>query len=181
MALPEEIFNWITQYDGLPKRYSIGFLGSTHNDNRKSLIEFLSRHYPDTLFQSTEIPSRDAPAPKGRLSRDSYYRHLQQCRIVLSLAGAGSDTFRFWEHAACTGVHVAPRFSLFIPNNFKRDKEILRFEGVQDLKRMIDSTLDEPHRSIKLTRQGRCKLVQHHLTTHRAVYFLDRTKRAFAI
>jgi hypothetical protein len=49
------------------------------------------------------------------------------------------------------------------------------------LKRMIDSTLDEPHRSIKLTRQGRCKLVQHHLTTHRAVYFLDRTKRAFAI
>jgi hypothetical protein len=181
MAIPEEIFNWITQYDGVPKRYSIGFLGSTHNDDRKALIELLSGHYSDTLFQTTEIPSPNTTVPKGRLSRDSYYRHLQQCRIVLSLAGAGADTFRFWEHAACSGVHMAPQLPLLIPNDFKRDQEILRFEGFEDLKRLIDRTLDAPHGAIELPRQGRRKLVQHHLTTHRAVYFLDRAKKAFNI
>jgi hypothetical protein len=181
MALPEEVFNWIATYDGTPKCYSIGFLGSSHNDNRKSILENLSHRYANTLFQATGIPSDENPVPKGRMSRDLYYRQLQQCHVLLSLSGAGYDTFRFWEHAACSGVHIAPRFPIFIPNDFKKNEEIMRFDGSEDLSRIIDKIIDEPHGFIELAHRGRRKLLQHHLTTHRATYFLDRTKKAFDI
>jgi glycosyltransferase involved in cell wall biosynthesis len=179
MALPEEIFNWITMHDGLPKQYSIGFLGSTQNDHRKQLVETLKTYYPDALFQVTEIPNNHNPTPDGRMGRDRYYQQLQQCRMVLSLPGAGNDTFRFWEDAACNAVHLAPRIPLFIPDDFDSNKEIVRFSDIDELIHKIDEIASDHQSSTDLIRCSRQKLVQHHLTTHRAVYFLERVERAF--
>jgi glycosyltransferase involved in cell wall biosynthesis len=179
MALPEEIFNWIARYDAMPKRHSIGFLGSTHNDGREALLDELSRRYDDTLFQATEIPSEETPVPQGRLSRDAYYRRLQQCRVVLSLPGAGLDCFRFWEHAACNAVHISPRVPLFIPHDFNNPHEIIRFNEPDDLWRHIDAALSDQKAAPELVRQGRRKLLRHHLTHHRAAYFLDAVAKAF--
>lgn len=179
MALPEEIFNWIIRYDGLPKSFSIGFLGSTHNDNRKQLIETLSHIYSDTLFCATKIPSPDDPKPDGRLSRDRYYQQLQRCRIVLSLGGAGWDTFRFWEHAACHAAHIANRAPLYIPNDFINNQEIIRFGGMDELRRKIDALIKDDQLMRDQMNEGRGKLLRHHLTTHRAVYFIDRVAKAF--
>jgi hypothetical protein len=39
MALPEEIFQWISSYDAVPKEYSIGFLGCASHGRRLDLIE----------------------------------------------------------------------------------------------------------------------------------------------
>jgi hypothetical protein len=179
MGLPEEVFNWIATYDGVPKRYSIGFLGSTCNDDRRSLLESLACHYTNTLFQATDIPSDNNPVPNGRIPRDIYYQQLQQCKMVLSLSGAGFDTFRFWEHAACHAVHLAPQSPLFIPNDFKNNEEIMRFEGLEELRRIIDSVIDSPHGFSDSITRGRSKLIHHHLTTHRAAYFLDRIRKTF--
>ena len=133
MALPEEILRWIIKYDDMPKRYSIGFIGSaTADDQRNALVASLSRYYPDAILGTTEIPSANTPQPNGRLSRDRYYKTLQQCRVVLSLPGAGFDTFRFWEHAACNALHVAPRVPLFIPNPFQEGEEICHYNGTAD-------------------------------------------------
>ncbi len=180
MALPKEIFNWIIRYDNLPKQHSIGFLGSTHDDGRKHLVEVLSHHYPDALFQATRVPSNHQSLPEGRLGRDAYYRKLQQCQMVLSLAGAGNDTFRFWENAACNAVHVAARFTLFIPDDFKDNREIIRFAKIDGLRRRIDGLLNRKEEADELICYGRHKLVNTHLTTHRAKYFLDRVQGAFA-
>ncbi len=181
MALPEEIFNWICKYDGLPKRYSIGFLGGACNDNRRQLIETLKKYHPDALFQATEIPNDRNPSPDGRMGRDRYYQQLQQCRMVLSLPGAGNDTFRFWEDAACNAVHLAPRMPLFIPDDFISHKEIVRFTGIDELLRKIDRFASDRQGCMDLIRCSRQKLWQSHLTTHRAVYFLERVGRAFDI
>ena len=67
MSLPEEIFNWIAAYDGQPKRYSIGFLGSTQDDGRRELIEQLAALYPDGLFSASVVPSERNPFPAGAL------------------------------------------------------------------------------------------------------------------
>jgi len=179
MALPEEIFRWISKYDHLEKKFSIGFLGSTNGGRRRKIVDDLGRIYSDTLFQTSIIPSADDPAPHGRANRDEYYRRLQKCRVVLSLAGAGHDTFRFWENAACNAVHLASRLPLYIPNDFTDRQNILRFETVDELKRKIDPILEKADRAQEIAAGSRRHLVAEHLTTRRAAYFLEKIERAY--
>jgi glycosyltransferase involved in cell wall biosynthesis len=174
MSLPEEIFNWIAAYDGQPKRYSIGFLGSTQGDGRRELIEQLAALCPDGLFSASVVPSERNPFPQGRYGRDEYYRELQACRVVLSLPGAGYDTFRFWENAGCNAVHLAQRFPICIPEDFIEGDGILRFRTVDDLRRQVDAALGGGERTGEMIAAGRLHLYRHHLTTSRARYFLDR-------
>ena len=179
MALPEELFRWITAYDELPKRYSIGFLGSTNDGKRKKLVEAIAARFQNTLFQATDVPSASQPLPTGRLGREAYYQQLQQCRIVLTLAGAGYDTFRFWEHAACRAVNFASRFPLFIPHEFEDGSEIIRFSTHTELFQKLEEFLEHQEQSASVIRNMREKLFQFHLTTHRATYLIDRVGRAF--
>lgn len=179
MALPQEVFDWIARYDDAPKNYTIGFLGSTHDGARKRLVEALARYYPQSLFQATAVPTNDTPLPEGRLGRDEYYHRLQQCRVVLSLAGAGYDTFRFWENAACNAIHAAVRMPLFIPDDFRDDRSILRFDVIDELRRGIDGLLADEEKTKEFICDGRLQLINKHLTIHRAEYFLSRVQRAF--
>ena len=174
MALPEEVFNWISAYDGQTKRYSLGFLGSTQNDGRRELVETLAAAYPDGLFSASVVPSEHNPFPKGRYSRDEYYRELQACRVVLSLPGAGYDTFRFWENAGCNAVHLAQHLPILIPEDFIEGEGILRFRTVDDLRRQLDAALMGDERTGEMIAAGRLHLYRHHLTRSRARYFLDR-------
>lgn len=178
MALPEEILHWITAYDDLPKKYTIGFLGSTQNDKRRMMAEAIASSYPDVLLQTSRVPTDSDPRPSGRFSRDQYYRMLQQCRIVLSLSGAGHDTFRFWENAACNAVHAAPRFPLYIPSDFRERRHLFRFTAIDELFGIIDSVLEEKVPADEVILDGRYHLVRHHLTTRRAAYFLEKLRHA---
>ena len=174
MSLPEEIFNWIAAYDGQPKRYSIGFLGSTQGDGRREFVEQLAALYPDGLFSASVVPSERNPFPQGRYGRDEYYRELQACRVVLSLPGAGYDTFRFWENAGCNAAHVAQRFPIRIPDDFSDGESILRFNGIEDIRPRIDAALSGGDAARERVAAGRHHLFRFHLTTARARYFLDR-------
>jgi glycosyltransferase involved in cell wall biosynthesis len=176
MALPEEIFNWIVSYDSLPKQYSIGFLGSTHDDGRRQLVEQLASLYPDCLFSASAVPSEDNPFPEGRFGRDEYYQELQKCRLVLSLPGAGYDTFRFWENAACHAVHVSQRVPLFVPDDFLHGKDILRFDGIDQLRAAIDSVLEGRISESDIIINGRKNLIRNHFTQHRAAYLLEQVR-----
>lgn len=179
MALPEEVLNRIICHDELPKKHTIGFLGSTHDGERRTLVDQLVRWYPDSLFQVTTIPGGSNPAPDGRLGRDDYYRCLQQCRVVLTLPGAGLDTFRFWENAACNSIHASPRMPLLIPADFMDGRHILRFENIHDLRSRLDRLLERPESSGSMIPMARDHLINHHLTQHRAEYFLDKARQAY--
>lgn len=178
MGLPEEVLNWIAAYDHQPKKYSIGFLGSTQDGKRRRIAETIAARYPDALLEATTVPSQEDPNPAGRFGREEYYRRLQQCRMVLSLAGAGYDTFRFWENAACNAVHIAGQFPLYIPDDFTNGKHILRFNHPDELVRHIDSVLENGNGAASMIAEGRQHLFRHHLTTARATYFLDRVRRS---
>ncbi|BBO79783.1 hypothetical protein DSCO28_03490 [Desulfosarcina ovata subsp. sediminis] len=181
MALPPYIFKWISKYDHSEKRYSIGFLGSSGGDGqRKAIIDTIQETFPDSLLQATLVPSKAAPNPDGRLSREDYYRNLQQCKIVLSLSGEGHDTFRFWENAAVNAVHLSSQSPLFIPNDFQTDQEIVRFASIPQLKQIIETILDHSDQYQSLATRGRAKLLRYHMTQHRAEYFMDRIRIAFA-
>ena len=181
MALPEEVMHWIGSYDGISKEYSIGFLGSCSNGRRVEIAEALTKFYPDALFQTSAVPTDQTPSPGGRLSRDEYYLTLQKCRIVLSLVGAGYDTFRFWEHAACNAVHVSDRMPLFIPNDFEEEKQIFRFTKLDELRNVIDRILEKNFDHRHFIDSAREHLTNFHLTTERAKYFLDRVAKAYKL
>jgi glycosyltransferase involved in cell wall biosynthesis len=179
MALPEEVFNWIARYDDQPKRFTIGFLGSTQDDGRKKLIDRLHDWYPDSLFETSAVPSNQDPEPRGRIGRDAYYRALQQCRFVLNLPGAGLDTFRFWENSACNSVHITQQLPLLIPSDFIDKEHLIRFDTVMALKKRVDGLLDRSHRRRSMAAMNRHHLINHHLTTHRAKYFIEMVQRTF--
>jgi hypothetical protein len=181
MGLPEEVLNWIASYDDMPKKHSIGFLGSTQDGARRRIAETIAAHFPDAFLEATTVPSAEDPNPTGRFGRDDYYRRLQQCRMVLSLAGAGYDTFRFWENAACNAVHISARFPLYIPDDFREGRHILRFDKPHELAGLMKKYLDSNRDNSNMIAEGRRHLFQHHLTTSRATYFLDRVRRAFGL
>lgn len=179
MALPEEIYSLISGFDREEKRYSIGFLGSTQADDRKVFIDKIRSWYPDALFATTSVPTANDLKPLGRVGRIDYYRLLQSCYFVLSLPGAGLDTFRFWENAAMNCVHIAQAMPLYIPQPFRDGEELLQFDSAESLRRKIDTLLASDSRYFVVQRNGREHLQQHHLTDARARYFLEKCREAF--
>jgi len=176
MALPEEIYHWILSLDNLEKIYTIGFLGSIgeFNESRKIIVETLSAYYPHSLLHTSLIPSEGNQQPIGRFGRNDYYTNLQRCKMVLSLPGAGYDTFRFWENAACNAVHISQKMRLFVPHDFENGQHVLRFCHVEELRRQIDNVLEEKIDVNRIINESRNQLIGFHLTTKRAEYLLDR-------
>lgn len=180
MALPEEIFNWIVRYDQVPKKHSIGFLGGCHNGERRRIVAKLLHWYPDALFETTDLPLDDCPRPQGRKSRDSYYRLLQSCRFVLTLPGAGFDTFRFWENCACNSLHLCQAMPVRIPFDFQDQVNLIRFNSPDDLRFKIDTVVSAGDTQ-QIVAMGRYHLINHHLTTHRAEYFIQKMAQAYGM
>jgi len=178
MALPQEVFELITSFDNPEKSYSIGFLGSVSDlcDERLVLLEQLAKRYPDALLKATAVPSNNDPLPKGRLGKLDYYASLQRCRFVLSLKGAGYDTFRFWENSACKAVHLSQRMPLYIPNDFIDGKDILRFSDIDELIRKIEAVLEGQVSEGEMIATCRERLCRYHLTDKRAEYLLRKLK-----
>ena len=172
MAMPTEVIDWIDRHAGEPKRHSVGFLGSRSDPARAKLLGELARLFPDALFQCWDTNARG-------FGRDDYYRALQSCRVVVSLPGAGYDTFRYWEHAACNAAHAAQRMPLLIPKDFREGVEIVRFATVRELAYGIERILDLEGCWQGYAARSRAWLLAHHTTERRALQTLDRVKVAF--
>ncbi len=182
MSLPEEILNWIKSYDDNEKTYTVGFIGAIGKraEKRRVIVEKLDTLYPDCLFDIFEATKGEDSKSDGRLGRDKYYAGLQSCSIILNLRGAGYDTFRFWENAACNALHLSEEMPLFIPNDFKDGKHIIRFSNIDQLRRIIDDKLANKQDIDQVIKNSHQHLKDFHLTTKRATYFLDKIKLAFS-
>ncbi len=178
ISLPEEVMDWIRLYDSNPKEYSVGFLGSFDEryKERKEIAEAVSKWYEDCLFNVCPVPQVGGNTPSGWLPRDLYYSHIQKCRVLLTVRGAGYDTFRFWENAACNAVHISRKMPLYIPNDFEHGVHLFRFNDLADLKKTIDQVLEEKFDNHAIIRESRAHLSKYHTTQARALYLLDRLK-----
>lgn len=181
MALPEEIFDRISSYNDNPKSYSIGFLGAVgeQTESRYEIIEKIASYYPDSLLQTSTVSEGEDKHSDERVGLDSYYDSLQRCKVVLTLRGAGYDTFRFWENAACNALHISEKMPLFIPNDFEDKRNIIRFSDIDKLRNVIDSHLSGSRETDQVIQNSWKHLKDFHLTTSRATYFVDRIKLAF--
>lgn len=171
MALPEEVIRAIDRHKGEAKKHSIGFLGARTHEDRATMLDALATHFPDALVHSWAA----TPQWKGR---DAYYQFMQRCKIVLSLPGAGYDTFRYWENAACNGIHFAKELPIFIPDDFRDGREIIRFSTVLELLRGVEKVLQHEDDYSAFAGHMREKLLSHHTTKARARQTIDRLKAA---
>ncbi len=174
MAIPQEILDWIDRHADEPKTHSVGFLGSRspYTADRNSMLDELARLFPDGLVNSWEV----GPVAPGR---DGYYRNLQSCKIVLNLPGAGLDTFRYWENAACNALHMAKKMPLMVPNDFREGRDIIRFSGIRELAHQIERVLSDEIDWRAFAQSSRQWLRLHHTTTRRAQQVIDKLKTAF--
>jgi hypothetical protein len=179
ISLPEEVMDWIQSYDSNPKEYSVGFLGSFDERyrERKEIAEAVSKWYEDCLFNVCAVPPPNGETPDGWVSRDLYYSNLQKCRVLLNVRGAGYDTFRFWENAACNAVQVSQEMPLYIPNAFEHGIHLLRFSCLTNLRKNIDQVLEEKIDTPKMIRESRDHLLKYHTSQARALYLLDRLEK----
>jgi hypothetical protein len=177
MALPVEVMDWIDRYADTPKTHSIGFLGARTNrtPDRNAMLDELIRIFPDTLIEGWER------AGGNWQGRDGYYRNVQSCRAVLSLPGEGYDTFRYWENAACNAAHIAKQMPLFIPNDFRDGREIMKFAGIRGLAYAVERILSDDVDWREFAGRSREWLRRYHTTEHRAQATIGRLKAAFAL
>lgn len=175
MGMPVEVLNWIDRHADTPKKYSIGFLGSrsVHTPDRNTMLDEIARLFPDSAVQAWALEE----APKGR---DAYYRTLQSCKMVLNLPGAGYDTFRYWENAACNSLHIAKRMPLLIPEDFREGRDILRFDSLNELAYLVERVLVGRIDWKGYAESSREWLRRHHTTEHRARQVIERLDKAFA-
>lgn len=171
MALPREIIDMMDRHQAEEKVHSVGFLGARTHEDRNAMIDEVARHFPDALVNSW------AGSPQWE-GRDAYYRLMQRCRIVLSLPGAGFDTFRYWESAACNAVHLAKELPIYIPDDFRSGIEIVRFSTKLELLYRIESVLHREEEFSAMAARMRERLIAHHTTLERARQTISRLKAA---
>lgn len=171
MALPAEVIRAIDRYKDETKAHSIGFLGARTHEDRATMLDSLAQYFPDALVHSW------AGTPKWK-GRDAYYQLMQRCRIVLSLPGAGFDTFRYWENAACNAVHFAKELPIFIPEDFRDGRGIVRFSTLLELLHRVENVLTCERDYAGFAECARERLLEYHTTERRARQTIDRLKAA---
>jgi hypothetical protein len=141
--------------------------------DRNNLLDELLRLFPDALISSWQIGS------DARWSgRDNYYKCLQSCKIVLTLPGAGYDTFRYWENSACNAVHMSKRMPVFIPNDFRNGAELLRFNNVREIVNLAERILSGQGDAAGYAQRSRHWLTAFHTTERKAEHTLNRIMAA---
>ncbi len=105
---------------------------------------------------------------------------MQSCKLVLNLPGAGYDTFRYWENAACNAAHIAKRMPIIIPNDFRDGQEIARFSSVAELVKSVEQILADSANWQTMAANARTWLLKHHTTEARAQATLERLGNALA-
>ena len=175
MSMPQEVLDWIERHAGVQKRHSIGFLGSRtpFTQERNRLLDELAGRFPDSLLQAG--PREAGPI----LGRDDYYRAMQGCKMVLNLPGAGYDTFRYWENAACNALHIAKAMPLRIPDDFREGQEIVRFADLGELLQTVEGVLSGQIDWRAYAERSRAWLRAHHTTERRATQVLVRLQQFF--
>src|SRR4030042_723580 len=134
------------------------------------------QRYGDCLVNVCPVPLVGGNTPPGWLPRDLYYSQLQKCRVLLTVRGAGYDTFRFWENADCKAIHISQKMPLYIPNDFEHGVHLFRFTHLIELRKYIDQVLENRTDSNSIVQGSRAHLLRYHTTQARALYLLDKLK-----
>lgn len=176
-SIPQPLIDWIERHENEPKTHSIGFLGSRGKltPDRNAMLDKLAEAFPDNMVTAWAV-GQNPPS-----SRDSYYRDMQSCRVLLNLPGAGVNAFRYWENAACNALNIAKRVPLLVPNDFREGLEVLKFDTLNELIYKVEQVLSDRIDWRGFSQRSREWVQKYHTSERRAEEVIGKIKTAYGI
>ena len=93
---------------------------------------------------------------------------MANAKVGIACYGAGFATYRYLEVPYYQSLLVAQPLPLLFPHNFRHGKEALFFNSPEELLDTVNWALEHPVESEAIAKAAHLKLMQHHLTIHRA-------------
>jgi hypothetical protein len=157
------------------REYDIAFLGSATHPVRGQIVEELRALRAEglrVLIPDDPLTDEDRYRFDSRLSWSAYMEALASSRIAISVRGNGFDTYRYWEIPYAGALLLAETPRTVIPDNFADGAEAVFAEPgrlTAEARRLL---ADDGLESIAAA--GHAKLLDRHLSRHRAETVLER-------
>ncbi len=109
----------------------------------------------------------------ARVEKDEYNRRLASSLIGVSVRGMGWDCYRYWETPYFAAALLSQRHPLLIPDDFAEGKEACFFGDIEEFRTKLKWMLGDAPRTFDIGRAGRQKVLDKHLSIHRAKRVLE--------
>jgi hypothetical protein len=152
-AFPEEY------QEGVERNRPVSFRGIMRTDLRRQISEYLARRQ---FQEDLKI-----------LPKEAYNRSLLASRVGVSAAGAGWDTYRYWEVAYFGCALLSQRLPILIPDNLIDGVEVVFFDTIEDFKVKLDRLLSDGDGTRRLGSAARSACLSRHLSINRAKVVLE--------
>ena len=106
---------------------------------------------------------------------NQYLKEMASAKINIVARGHGIDTVRKWEAPAFSGLVLADKLPLIVPNDYEENKHIVYYKD--DLSDLVDKIIyylkhDEERKRIGVA--ARKHTFENHTSIRRAEYFLSK-------
>jgi len=113
---------------------------------------------------------------KYRLDYKEYQEMLSRSKINITVRGFGYDTVRRWEVMCYSGLVISDSIPLITPYPFEDRKHIVYWHDIKELKDLIHYYLSNHEEASTIGKRGKEHCLEHHTTTGRAKYFLEKVE-----
>lgn len=144
--------------------------GLTHRI-RKNIRDLLQT---DERLKKYNVVARCNDCGDAMFGYKNYLETMASAKINIVARGHGVDTVRRWEAPTFSGLVLADKLSLIVPNDYEENKSIVYYKN--DLSDLIDKIiyyLEHDEERKKIGEEGRRHTFEYHTSIRRAEYFLS--------
>lgn len=156
-AIPEQLV------EGIERTKPVFFVAWKTHPFREKVAEAL-----------LEMGFKVVPCNEATMSKASYNKEMSGSLIGVSAAGAGWDTYRYWEVPYFGCMLFSQRLDIVIEHNFVEGEEAEFFSSIDELKVKLKSLVGDLDKVKRLAKYGEKKCMEKHLSIHRAKKVLEK-------
>ena len=124
------------------RKFDISFIATTSNPYRLEVAEMI-RNTAESLGLNCYVRVEKSPIPRAE-----YLEILSQSRVSVSVRGAGSDCYRYWEISAKGIVLLADDSGLVVTNDFTKN-HCFKFKDLIQLQEMMLTIKQTSHETLE--------------------------------
>jgi hypothetical protein len=109
----------------------------------------------------------------GLTGKAHYNERLARAQVGISAAGAGWDTYRYWEVPYFGALLLSQRLGIVIPGDFNDGLEALYFDTAKEMQAKLGAVMSDPPRLKAIAEAGARAVQERHLSIHRAKKVLE--------
>jgi len=158
-------------------------MGDTHERRRKIIKRLLEENLPNSYIgiDSGRLPWQDPERFKiaPLKSYSDYIDLMSRAKINISIRGWGFDSVRKWEVMLFSGLVLADKLDIIIPNDFKDGEHLVYYKDEEDIIKKIHYYLSHDSEREKIGKAGREYCYKFHTNSSRVKYMLEKIQHYF--